>query len=70
MSTAAAVRARAKPRQGRPVFAGNSIWGPKVGLLVLDRASARQIVFANLNFDTETRRSAQPLDQEAAALQS
>lgn len=39
----------ATPR--RPSFAGKSSWSPEVGLLVRYRASPRQFVFANLNYE-------------------
>ena len=35
----------------RPSFAGKSSWSPEVGLLVRYRASPRQFVFANFNYE-------------------
>lgn len=36
---------------GRPAFAGKSSWSPEVGLQVRYRASPRQLVFANFNYE-------------------
>lgn len=38
-------------KAGRPAFAGKASWSPEVGLLLRYRASPRQFVFANANYE-------------------